>query len=553
MTSVKPEILSHLGIGSGMDTTRIVDALVDAEVAGSKESLEKEVKEHETDISAFSKIRSNLKTFNENLKLIQNSGDLGYQGATSDKTIATFEANGNTAAQSINSSLTVSTLATAHTLTGPSLASTNSTVGARTIQISFGSWSADPTAGGGQTHTSNGQSTISVTATSSTTLLQLRDMINTAATDSDNDGSKDVTASVLYDGTNYMLSLKSEFGASNEMKVTDNHATPAYAYDTTDGAKLTQRVAGGNSSFSVDGISMTRSSNLVDDLYPGMSLQLLKTSSDPITITSEVDLTKAEDAISAYVETYNDIYRSLEELRKFNRDNPEESGVLAGSSLLRSIMTELRESNATPINGYAGGPYYLSSLGVKTNRDGLLSFNDPSMLKKHFDNNAESLRSFFKNQIVSTNPVIEPAVYNIANSVPGSYAVVVSGGSVSIGGIAASASGGVHTVGSGDPNGIGVTVSASDTTGTIHYGRSHLTLLQEKLEAFVKYDGLISSKVRNSEKRLSDLAQNQEALEIRIEKLRERYRSQYAAMESQIASLNETGDMLKAAFAQKDN
>ena len=59
--------------------------------------------------------------------------------------------------------------------------------------------------------------------------------------------------------------------------------------------------------------------------------------------------------------------------------------------------------------------------------------------------------------------------------------------------------------------------------------------------------------VRNSEKRLSDLAQNQEALEIRIEKLRERYRSQYAAMESQIASLNETGDMLKAAFAQKDN
>ena len=175
MTSVKPEILSHLGIGSGMDTTAIVDALVEAEVAGTKESLENEVKEHETDISAFSKIRSNLKTFSENLKLIQDSGDLGYQGSTSDKTIATFEANGNTAAQSINSSLTVSTLATAHTLTGPSLAATTTTVGARTIQISFGTWSADPTAGGGQSHTSNGQSTISVTTTSSTTLLQLRD------------------------------------------------------------------------------------------------------------------------------------------------------------------------------------------------------------------------------------------------------------------------------------------------------------------------------------------------------------------------------------------
>ncbi len=553
MTSVKPEILSHLGIGSGMDTTAIVDAIVDAEVAGTKESLEKEVKEHETDISAFSKIRANLKTFSTNLKMIQDSGDMGYQGSSSDKTVATFEANGNLASQSINSSLTVSTLATAHTLTGPALAATTSTVGARTIQISFGTWSADPTAGGGQSHTSNGQSTISVTTTSSTTLLQLRDMINTAATDSDNDGKQDVVASILYDGSNYMLALKSEFGVSNEMKVTDNHGTPAYAYDTTDGAQLTQRVAGINSSFTVDGVSMTRDSNIVEDLYPGMTLQLLKTSSDPITITSEVNLTKAEEAITAYVETYNDIYSSLEELRRFNRANPEESGVLAGSTLLRSIMTELRESNATPLNGYAGGPYYLSSLGVKTNRDGLLSFSDSNMLKRHFENNAESLRSFFKDQIVSDNPAIEPAIYNVANSVPGSYAVTVSGGSVSIGGIAASENGGIHTVGSGDPNGIGVTITSSNTTGTIHYGRSHLTKLQEKLDAFVKYDGLISSKLRNSEKRLSDIAQNQEALEVRIEKLKERYRSQYAAMESQIASLNETGDMLKAAFEQKNN
>ena len=47
-------------------------------------------------------------------------------------------------------------------------------------------------------------------ATSSTTLIQLRDMINNAATDSDDDGEKDVRATILYDGSNYMLTLKSE-------------------------------------------------------------------------------------------------------------------------------------------------------------------------------------------------------------------------------------------------------------------------------------------------------------------------------------------------------
>ena len=40
-----------------------------------------------------------------------------------------------------------------------------------------------------------------------------------------------------------MLMLKSQSGASNEMKVSDNNASPTYAYDATDGAQLTQRVA----------------------------------------------------------------------------------------------------------------------------------------------------------------------------------------------------------------------------------------------------------------------------------------------------------------------
>ena len=120
---------------------------------------------------------------------------------------------------------------------------------------------------------------ISVTASSTTTLNQFRDMINNAATDSNNDGEQDVIVSVLFDGSNYMLSIKSQFGAANEMKITDNHASsPVYAYDTTDGAQLTQRVAGTDSSFTVDGVSMTRDSNSIDDLFSGMTLDLLKTS-----------------------------------------------------------------------------------------------------------------------------------------------------------------------------------------------------------------------------------------------------------------------------------
>ena len=553
MSSVndKPEILSHLGVGSGIDTTALIDSLVQAEVAGSQEDLTNKQEKFEAEISAFSTIKNNLKVFSENLRLLSTSSDLGYVGSSSNTTVATFEASGTTAAQTINSSLTVSALATQHTLTGPTYASTNNTVGARTINIDFGTWSADPTAGGGQTHTSNSKTTVSVTTTSSTTLLQLRDLINSTATDSDSSGSKDVSAFIFYDGSNYMLALKSEYGADNEMKVVDS-GNGDYAYNESDGAELTQTVAGANSSFVVDGVNMTRNNNTVTDLYPGLTLELLSTTSSPITLKSDVDLSKAQESLESFVLTYNDLYLSLETLRTNNQDT-ENPGLLAGDSLLRNIMGTLRESNARELAGYEGGPYYLSNLGIKTNRDGTISFSNPDMLKRQFENNAESLRSFFKNQIQSDNSEIEPLFYSVADTKPGSYDVVKTGSSVTIGGIATSGSGTEYTVSSGDPNGIKINVTAAgNTSGTIHYGRSYLTLLEEDLEAYIKYSGLIDSKIEGNNSRLKDLVTAQENLDQKIEKLYERYRTQYSYMESSIAALEETGNMLASAFAQKD-
>ena len=42
------------------------------------------------------------------------------------------------------------------------------------------------------------------------------------------------------------------------------------------GAQLDQRVSGVDAAFTVDGISMTRSSNSVDDLFDGFTLDLKK-------------------------------------------------------------------------------------------------------------------------------------------------------------------------------------------------------------------------------------------------------------------------------------
>ena len=427
-------------------------------------------------------------------------------------------------------------------------------MGQRNLTINFGTWSADPTASGGQSFTSNGQSQISVSTTASSTLTDLRDAINNAATDSDNDGTPDVLASIIYDGSNYMLMLKSESGASNEMKVTDSHATPAYAYDTTDGAQLTQRVAGVNSAFTVDGISMTRSSNSVDDLFEGFTLDLKKTSSSAIRISSAVDLDGVSNLMSGYVETYNQVIRSLTAMGTNDPIDNENDGALVGDSTLREIKSQLREMTSTAINGYEGGPYYLSFLGVSTTRDGSLTF-DKTDLESQFKSKPESVRAFFTNNYATSNTNLTIAAFDFVNTQPGTYAFATDGSSThTIGGVSATKSGDNYSVTSGDPQGLTINVANGSgvTSGTIYYGKSFINKVIDKLDVYLKFNSIIDQRVNNLNDTLETVAERRSALEGRVQKLTERYARQYSAMESTVASFQETGNMLTAMLETKD-
>ena len=550
----KTEILSNLGVGSGINTTELIKALVDADTAPQKENLDNLEEKTKDKISTFGILKSNLQDFKNILKDIESQQEYGFVGNSSDTTVATLTASGSKAGSDINSSLTVTTLASRHTLTGPSLASPSSTVGQRNITINFGTWSADPTAGGGQSFTSNGQSQISVSATASTTLTDLRDAINNAATDSDNDGTKDVLASIIYDGSNYMLMLKSESGASNEMKVTDSHSTPAYAYDTTDGAQLTQRVAGVNSAFTVDGISMSRTSNSVDDLFDGFTLDLKKTTSSAVRISSSVDLDGVSDLLTGYVDTYNQVMLNLTAMGANDPVDPENDGALIGDSTLREIKSELREMSSTAIKGYEGGPYYLSYLGVSTNRDGTLAF-DKGQMETQFKSKPETVRAFFTNNYATSNSNITISAFDFTNTKPGSYAFATDGSSThTIGGVSATKSGDNYSVTSGDPQGLTIAVANGSgvTSGTIYYGKSFINQVVDKLDNYLSFNSILDQRVDNLNDTLSTVAEKRSSLEARIESITQRYARQYSAMESTIASFQETGNMLTAMLEKKD-
>ena len=77
--------------------------------------------------------------------------------------------------------------------------------------------------------------------------------------------------------------------------------------------------------------------------------------------------------------------------------------------------------------------------------------------------------------------------------------------------------------------------------------------MEQNLNAFIKFNGLIDQKLEGNRQRLSDVAEQRIDLEERVESITQRYRLQYSFMESAIASINETSNMLNSVFKKGDD
>ena len=71
---------------------------------------------------------------------------------------------------------------------------------------------------------------------------------------------------------------------------------------------------------------MTRSSNSVDDLFDGFTLDLKKTSGTAIRVSSEVDLSSVQTLVEGYVGTYNEVMESLKAMGANDEVDAENAG-----------------------------------------------------------------------------------------------------------------------------------------------------------------------------------------------------------------------------------
>lgn len=144
-----------------------------------------------------------------------------------------------------------------------------------------------------------------------------------------------------------------------------------------------------NSEIEVNGLTITRESNSINDVLTGVTLNLLKaqeSNDQAVTLTSDVNTNGVENLINPILNSYND-------LLKFLKSN---NSILKSESSVSSLHFNIRSISSQSITPLSGSDMkYLTDIGIKINNDGTLSINDKTKLTQALKNNPEEVANLF--------------------------------------------------------------------------------------------------------------------------------------------------------------
>ncbi len=525
----KVDYLSTLNAGSGLNTTQIIDALVDAEIVPQENQLKDRIEEKNVSISGMGQVKQSLTVLKTSLETLEGKNGLSVGSSGSNIGVTISDA---ALAKEFSHDVSVSQLAKAQTLVFDGFSSDTVDLGAGSLAFDFGAWDSS-------SFTANSSlSTKTVTITSSTsTLAGVRDAVN--------DANIGVTASIIQKtSTNFALVFQSATGANKEMKITatetiSNSGLAGLGFSTYNASKET--VAGTDANFSVDGIAIVRESNKVTDLQPGVELELKSTTSSAEKISSKWESSDALTTLKDYISNINAVTSTMSELTKRDADG-DGDGPLAGDTFVSTVMRKIRSLTTDPIVGFGANSIYLSNFGVKTERDGTLKI-DETQFKKAFEADPVSFSAVVSSRASSTSALLTATVSG-ETYVPGSYSFAITNGTATLGGANMSGSSGTYYMTTGDAAGVTAKVTSGSPSATIYLGRSLIDTVTNYMDTLLKTNGDLDLKVKNMNNDLSELNLETQSLTKQMESLRERYQKRFGAMESAVSQLKDTGEYL---------
>ncbi len=469
-------------VGSGLDITGIVTALVDAEVAPRNNALTRRESDLRADLSALGSLKSRLADLDGSLAGLNTGSDFDLLSIGSPAEVGVVQTGSPTVG---NYSIEISKLATSQVLASPAFASSATVVGTGTLTLEIGQPTYSSGASGAYSgFAADASKTVSISIDSSNnTLAGIRDAINAS--------TAEITASLVVDGNQTRLLFTADnTGAATAMSISvddddgddaDGSNLSSLAYNVTAGfSNVSEARASQDASFKLNGLDLTNSSNVISGLVDGLDVTLKKVTTSAETIVVQKDTAGIEAKVEGFVNSYNSYQTTLTSLM----DYTDAAGALAGDSTARRIQSSIRAATTGELS-LSGNDYtMLSQVGISSDQYGKLSL-DSSKFQAALNANADHVKRFFA--------------------------------------------------------GATVTANLSDNTDSTGLADGIRNILDTYINTS---DGLLESREDRIDEALSDIADDRADILIRMTALEERYTKQFTAMDTLISQLQGTSNFL---------
>jgi len=539
---------------SGLDTSALIKAAVAAKMQPAY-NIDAKLKNLDTNSAAWGDMRDLLGAMSKSLANLASSAD-----------------DADYAFDKLTSYLTT-TLSDATHYLGVTV-SEKATIGtydivvnqiAATQKVSSAAQTADSALGYAGTFTlqADGHAGADISVTADMTLSDIASAINGVS------GDTGISATLVTSGagqqTLVLTSVDTGLTASGDqpMTVTDTDGVlEALGLVDNTGAFTNQLRAARNAELTIDGIAIESTSNEIENLINGVSINLYAaTEGQTISLEVDQDLSSALKDIKTFVEAYNAYRTWALTMQATDANGATKDAVLFGESNLRSANAAIYAALATTVE-VDGHAWSLASIGIALGDDNMLKI-DEGALEKALLQNPKAVEALFSTS-VSSSAGKDVGIVKMPGSMPGGtymLDVEVDGAgkitSATLNGVALEVSGTTLKGGKGTEfEGLYMYysggVSVDDLEITINQGLADAVV--RTVDTYTNYsNGLITTELKSNNDEYESLEKKRKNIEKKAGEYEERMIQYYSKLEAKIAAAKTQLAYIEALLSKKDD
>ncbi|MFQ5489815.1 MAG: flagellar filament capping protein FliD [Phycisphaerae bacterium] len=230
----------------------------------------------------------------------------------------------------------------------------------------------------------------------------------------------DFSAAVLNDGSStapFRLVVNSQISGTKGQLIFDPGQTGLSMSTLAQARDAVVFFGGADSTPGAPGLVLRSSSNTLDDVLEGVSIDLVGTSDKPVELSISQDVDAIVEDLNAFVTSYNDVIDRIGELTSFDSETFER-GILFGDSTVTQIENRLFRSVTRPFENTSNNLSRLAGVGITLAAGGRLEL-DEERFREVYQEDPDSVEQLFTAEETGFGAVFDEVLDDLTRGVDG--------------------------------------------------------------------------------------------------------------------------------------